>query len=201
MRSSWKGKSSRWFARCWFYKGKDSGRHPGRPGEQRWDEHSPRCMAGSVRHTPRCLPSAWGRAWLGETSPGRTGAAPACLPPCCPTAVPLPGQPGELGSHLVTLQALGFSRESLASPTGRQVPAGQRSCGLPSFPSLGPVAATFAQVPEGHEEWGRAPEPVPRVPLPYGPPHHGCHSLQGDPRLKGSFTWPGLSPGACGCTE
>lgn len=27
-------KSSQWFARCWFYVGKDGERHPGRPGEQ-----------------------------------------------------------------------------------------------------------------------------------------------------------------------
>lgn len=142
VRSSWKGKPSRWF---WFYPGKDGGCCP---GQQRWDEQSPRCMAGTTWHSSRCLSSAWSSARSRGHQPRQEEMKPLpTCPPHRPHAVPPPGQPAEPASHLITPQEPGFSREDLASPPGRQVPAERQSYGSPSFPSLGPAATAFAQVP------------------------------------------------------
>ena len=136
----------------------------------------------------------------GETSPGRRRGSP-CLPapslsPRCPTAWPA----GKVGLTPRHPASTGIPLGGPCQPSRPSGPRGTAKLWIPVLPVLRASGSDFCTDPEGHEERGRAPEPAPRVPLPYSPPHHGCRPPQGDPRLEGSFTWPGLSPRACGCT-
>lgn len=101
------GKSSWGLQGVDFIRGK-AGR--GRPGEQRWDEPSPWCMAAWDGTCGACL-------WRRRDQHGRrTGSS--CPPaPRCPHTVPLPGQLRDRGSHLVT-RSTGIPLGSPRSPPG-----------------------------------------------------------------------------------
>lgn len=147
---------------------------------------------GMSRHPVYRRPGAvLSSAWGDQPSQEERQPPPVpSLPPRCPLAAPPPGRPGQPGSPLLTPQAPGFPGAALTSPPGCQVPAGRRSCGSPSFPSLGPAAAALAQVPGEARSRAVSRSQRPASPVICSPLHRGCRSPRRHPRFQGSCTWP-----------